>query len=128
MSSNFTYCCDFCRAKVEESKEDLYGKMPKDDWEKLNDCNDVDELLEILPEENQKWIGGDTSRISGSSLDYDFFESWGNGVHINKDGNMEISISGSCDLCGKECHFEIILPCSSKQVKIDLTKKGGERW
>jgi len=120
MSSNHTYTCYYCKKKVEEFIKQSYGKVPEEVYEKLKNAKLIDDLLEHLPDD---FVGGDTSRIGGCDLDYDYFESWGDGVYIDEKGNLHFSISGSCDLCGKEFHYEITLPENSSTKKIDLTKK-----
>ena len=125
MSCNNVYQCGFCRNKIKEIIKELYGKIPEEEYIKIKECNDISNLIELLPEEYKNWIHGDVGRIEGSSLDYDFFECWGEGVYVNEDGNMVFNISGNCDLCGKEFQYKIILPENddSPEKIIDLTKQ-----
>lgn len=125
MSSNYVYPCYYCRNKINSIIKELYGKIPAEDYDELKTSSDLDRVLEIIPEEYKDWINGNISRIEGSDLDYDYFESWGDGVFVNSDGNMMFHVSGACDLCGKGFHYEVILPENSEsgsEKKIDLTK------
>lgn len=125
MSSNRTYYCRYCEKRIEGWIEQQYGKISQKEYEKLKAIDQVDELLEFLPEDFKQ---GETDRIGGCDLDYEFFEDWGEGVEINEDGNLEIDISGTCDLCGSEFQYIIIVPpnSDSPQKVIDLTKKTGK--
>ena len=120
MSSNYTYTCKYCRKRVEEFIKKSYGKVSEDVYWKLKNAEKVNDILKYLPDD---FVGGDVDRIEGCDLDYEFFESWGDGVYIDEKGNLHFSISGSCDLCGKEFHYEITLPENSSIKEIDLTKK-----
>ena len=131
MSSNDTYTCYYCKNKIESIIKDLYGKLPKEVYDKLKESDDLDEFLELIPDEYKDWINGDTGRIEGSSLDFDFFETWGEAPFINEEGNMIFHVSGSCDLCGKGFQYKIILPENgdgSPEKVIDLTKGKYEKF
>jgi len=124
MSCNNIYHCDFCKNKIKSIIKELYGKIPEEEYIKIKECDYIGELLELLPEKYKEWVHGDVSRIDESSLDYEFFECYGEGAYINEDGNFVFNVSGSCDLCGKEFQYKIILPenCDSPEKIIDLTK------
>ncbi len=129
MSSNFVWYCEFCEKRIKEEIKKLYGKVPHEQWERINDAlknGTVKDLLEALPEEIvEKIANGDIDRILHSHIDFDFVEDWGDGIYINEDGNLVVSISCACDMCGKTFNYEIILPENIETKVIDLTKKEG---
>ena len=120
MSSNYTYYCYNCEKKVKDFIKESSGKVPEEVYEKLKNAKKADDIIKYLPED---FVRGDVGRLTGCDLDYEFVESWGDGTYVGEDGNLHFSFSGSCDLCGKEFHYEITLPENSSNKKIDLTKK-----
>ncbi len=123
MSSTNVYYCDFCKKRVKEYIDGCYGKVSKETYEKIKSAETIKELLPLLSD--NFFVSEKVSRID--NLDYEFFEDWGDGISINEDGNLEISISGSCDFCGKEFNYEIILPETSSTKKINLVKQKGDK-
>ena len=122
MSSNSAWECRYCIKKIEDIKKELYGKIPLEKFNKLKNAGTVDKFIELLPDKYKEWIEGDVGRLDGCDLDGEFFEDWGDGVYVGEDGNLHISISGSCDLCGREFNYEIILPESDDTETLDLSK------
>ena len=127
MSSNRTYFCRFCKKNIERFISEQYGKLPQEKYENLRRADTVAEILPWLPKD---FVKGETDRLDGCDLDYEFFEDWGEGVEIDENGNLKIDISGSCDLCGTEFQYIIIVPPNRgepRQKVIDLTKRGDEQ-
>lgn len=120
MSSNRTFTCDYCKKRIEEWIESQYGKIPQKEYEKLKEISEVDEIMKVLPDD---WKFGETDRLGGCDLDYDFVEDWGEGICVNQDGNLEIDVGCCCDMCGRDFSYCIILPPNNKTENIDLTKK-----
>jgi len=134
MSSARYFWCEYCRKRVENLINSLYGKLSPEKWEELKNAKYWGDFLDLLPddEEEKLIMTDDVDRIIGVPFrDFNIVEDWGGGIYITEDGKLLIDIACSCDLCGKHFSFKIIAPQSNdtkqefiiNDQKIKINKK-----
>lgn len=117
MSSNDTHYCYFCENNYNKLKTYCYGKISEGLFKDLEQVSEVTHFLEVLRVIKEELFGdekideimpinGNTERLDGCEFNFCFVEDWGDGISINEKGNLKLSVSGSCDLCGTEIEYD----------------------
>ena len=128
MSSNSVWASEYAIKKIEEIKEKAMKEVTLEQFKKIQNAKTFGELASLLPEHLSDELASFSDgfdRIVDSPIDAEVVEDWGEGIRVDENNNMHVSIGAQCDLTGETWNYEIVLPPDKdEEVKhINLVKK-----